>query len=82
MVLLLGSQDLPTRLHSISFRETHETLVYSIPVQSQEDFAARITVPSDDISEILGLFHNILQSLRRRYHKYIDVGGGNFDQFL
>ena len=50
-------------------------------VQSEEDLVARIAVASGDISEMLSLFHNIRQLLRRRYHKCIDVGGGNLSNF-
>ena len=56
-------------------------LAYSA-VQSEEDLVVIIVVASGDISEMPGLFHNIRQSLRQRYHKCIDVGGGNFGQFL
>ena len=43
---------------------------------------ARIAVASGDISEMSGLFPISGSLLWRRYHKCIDVGGGNFDQFL
>ena len=59
-----------------------KTFVYSTPVQSEEDLVARIAVPSGDISEMPGIFHNIRHSLSRRYHKCIDVGDRNFEKFL
>ena len=40
-----------------------KTLLYSTPVQSEEDFVARIAVASGVISEMPALFHNIRQSL-------------------
>ena len=82
MVLLLGRQVLPSWFHSISFFGHMKTLIFSTPVQSEEDLVAKITAASGDISVIPRLFHNIRQSLRWKYHKYIDVGGGNFEQFL
>jgi hypothetical protein len=59
-----------------------KSLVYATPVQSEEDLVARIAVASGDISEMPGLFHNIRQSLTRRYQKCIDLGGTNFEQYL
>ena len=59
MVLLLCHQYLPTWVHSIFLLGHTKPLVYSTPVQSEEDLVAKIAVASGDISEMTGLFHNI-----------------------
>lgn len=59
-----------------------KSLVYSSPVESEEDLLARILAACQTIQDMPGIFENMRRSLVRRCHLCINNRGGIFEQFL
>lgn len=59
-----------------------KTLVYTTPVQSEEDLRNRIEDSCRVIRNTPGILERVRQSLIRRTNACIEVGGGHFQQLL
>jgi hypothetical protein len=58
------------------------SLVYSSPVDSEEDLIARIVKAAPNIRQQPGIIEHLRQSLLRRRRLYIDVGGQKLEHLL
>lgn len=82
-----GTQSWPPRspdLNSLDyFLWGHlKSLVYAVPIQTEDELRNRIIVSCQTIRNTAGIFENVRQSMRRRVDACIRVGGGHFQQFL
>lgn len=59
-----------------------KSLVYSTPVESEEDLVARILAACQMVQDMPGIFENVRRSLVRRCQLCIDRRGGIFEPFL
>lgn len=59
-----------------------KSLVYAVPIQTEEELRNRIIVCCQTIRNTPGIFENVRQSMRRRVDACIRVGGGHFQQLL
>ncbi|XP_023311742.1 uncharacterized protein LOC111692167 [Anoplophora glabripennis] len=59
-----------------------KSLVYAVPIQTEEELRNRIIVCCQTIRDTPGIFENVRQSMRRRVDACIRVGGGHFQQLL
>lgn len=82
-----GTQSWPPRspdLNSLDFfLWGHlKTLVYSIPINTEEELRNRIIVCFDNIRNTPGIFQRVRDSMRRRAEACILAGGGHFQQLI
>ncbi|KAJ4440969.1 hypothetical protein ANN_10818 [Periplaneta americana] len=67
-------------VHSaLNFAFVVESRVGKTPVDTEEDFRARILAACDSVRTIPGLFQRIPQNLVRRCHVCIEAEGRNFE---
>ncbi|GFY10751.1 uncharacterized protein TNCV_1122741 [Trichonephila clavipes] len=59
-----------------------KTLVYAIPLYSDEDLVARISEDAARVREIAGIFEGIRQSLPQHFQACIVTGRRKVEQFL
>lgn len=61
---------------------TMKDLIYTTPVESEEDLVGRIAVAAGDVQEMPNVFENVRRSLDDRCRKCIEVNGANFEHLL
>lgn len=59
-----------------------KNMIYSEPVESEEDLVARIVEASETIRQTPGIFQRTRESLLRRSDFCRNVGGRNFEHLL
>jgi len=59
-----------------------KTLIYTSPVDSEEDLIARIVELAATIRQHPGIFEDIRQILLRRCRLCIEIGGRKFERLL
>ena len=57
-------------------------LVYTTPVESEEDLVARIVVAAGAINDTPGVFAHVRQNMIRRCQLCLNVNGGIFEPLL
>lgn len=59
-----------------------KTLIYEIPIDTEEDLVARIIAAANHIQNIPEVFERVRQSMFRRCRLCVEVNGGRFEHLL
>lgn len=82
-----GPQAWPARSPDLNPLDFHfwghlKTLVYSVPINTEEQLRQRIIDSSNQIRTTPGIFHRVRRSWRNRADVCIEMNGGHFEHLL